>query len=163
MSLDFLEAAQKARPKLVAELQQIQQRLAAIDSIISSYGIPSVAQGSDNRGRPANPSKTSTRVPKRDLVSAYTKEVILMHGGNARTPDIKKYIESKGIEMKGNTLSAYLSNDPDFVADRSKGWGLKDAQTNTAPVHAGAVDVVPSEQHPIPGEEKGGSHGLFKA
>ncbi len=161
MSSDILEAAQKARPQLVAELQQIQQRLSAVDSIISSFGIPSVTQGSNNLVRPANPSKKSTRIPKRDLVSAYTKEVILMHGGNARTPDIKKYIESKGIEMKGNTLSAYLSNDPDFVADRTKGWGLKDAQTNAAPVDAGAVDVVPSEQHPIPSEEKGGSHGVF--
>lgn len=163
MSSEIIAAALKERTRLREDFVRLQKQLSSVEAVLSSYGYSELRPlpvTSPALGAFSSSERSNKRVSKRDLISQYAKEAISIKGGHARMSEILAYLEDKKILLKTNTLSAYLSTDPDLVADRKKGWGLKLAQTNTASAGAEAVDVVHSEQHPVTHDEKGGSHGL---
>ncbi len=140
MTNEFLQAAYKERNRLKEALLHlpIYKQLQAIEKFIADYndGNSQVRFDFSKTIKAKAPEITT----KREKIIKFSKEYIVMSGGNANFRKIREHLLSNGVDVTEAALSAYLSAEKDiFVPDRVKGWGLKTPQTNTVAVEAATV------------------------
>jgi hypothetical protein len=128
-----------------SEIADLERKLLALRAARAAYmGAPfgvSEAPSGQASQRPADPSRQAhfdrvtrvlvRRARKNAEALEAAKEYLRLQGRATPTQEVYDYIVEKGIEISGkqprNTLSAMLSNSPEFTSIDRKGWMLTGA------------------------------------
>lgn len=182
MPNEILEPLYKERTKLIQELQNSKpyQRITLIDQLIAAYGGSVEGTALPSGGKQTTVSMIPKAPTKREQIIRHAIDCINYSGGHAPMRTIKAYLSLHGVATTDSSLSAYLSTEKDiFVADRTKGWGIKGASPASTIEELLGDDYTPETKTPtdavtsvganggafghqsVTRESKGESHDLF--
>lgn len=118
--LEALEAS-KAFNALKAWEKVITDNGGTIPSTAGSQKLELVEKAAAKSSRPAREG-----IGKKARVFLLAAECIRQHNGHAHRTVIHEYLAKKDVHLTAKRLTAYLSESPDFTADREKGWSVKE-------------------------------------
>ena len=149
---DVLARVRKEQEQLRRQRNAIDARLAELDTVLRV--LPTLGSAQRNvaivETVEAGDSMSATVTTIKDRIIDRCQHLLLSEGKPRHTRELVSYLRSEGVELKGKDpvlqVSAVLSKDYRFKANRSIGWTLV-AQNGEGP---GASTPEPSDSRQLP-------------